>query len=285
MNHYEIFLKVAETGNITKAAEILNYTQSGVSHAIAALEKETGFPLFIRSKSGVSLTENAKMILPDIRRLVGIHTSLKENISMINNEVKGTLRLGVFTSMITEYLPDIMNGFKEEYSDVEFELMHGTYDEICEIVRNGKVNLGFLPSPYYREFDYELFTRDAICAVVPADHALAKKEKIALEEIIKYPLISQFKGCEKVFDEILADCYDEAEIKYLLYEDTAMMSMVERGFGVGLSMESSVEHTAFNVIGIPLEEPIMRDIYLVSKKGEPEGFLSKVFREYLKNFS
>ena len=45
LNRYEIFLKTAEIGNITKTAEILHYTQAGISHAIAALEKETGFSI------------------------------------------------------------------------------------------------------------------------------------------------------------------------------------------------------------------------------------------------
>ena len=56
LNRYEIFLKTAEIGNITKTAEILHYTQAGISHAIAALEKETGFSLLARSASGVTLT-------------------------------------------------------------------------------------------------------------------------------------------------------------------------------------------------------------------------------------
>ena len=44
LNKYEIFLKVAEIGNITKTAEILHYTQAGISHAIVALEKEREYP-------------------------------------------------------------------------------------------------------------------------------------------------------------------------------------------------------------------------------------------------
>lgn len=64
LNRYEIFLKTAEIGNITKTAEILHYTQAGISHAIAALEKETGFSLLARSASGVTLTENGKRLLP-----------------------------------------------------------------------------------------------------------------------------------------------------------------------------------------------------------------------------
>ena len=55
LNRYEIFLKVAEVGNITRAAELLHYTQAGVSHSIAALEREAGVPLLIRGSNGVTL--------------------------------------------------------------------------------------------------------------------------------------------------------------------------------------------------------------------------------------
>ena len=53
LNKYEIFLKTAEIGNITRTAEVLHYTQAGISHAIASLEKETGFPLVGEGKSGL----------------------------------------------------------------------------------------------------------------------------------------------------------------------------------------------------------------------------------------
>ena len=63
LNRYEIFLKVAELGNITRTAEALHYTQAGISHAISALEKEAGVTLLVRSSTGVSLTENGRRLL------------------------------------------------------------------------------------------------------------------------------------------------------------------------------------------------------------------------------
>ena len=53
VSKYEIFLKVVELGSVTRAAEQLDYTQSGVSHAISGMEEEFGFPLLIRRRSGV----------------------------------------------------------------------------------------------------------------------------------------------------------------------------------------------------------------------------------------
>ena len=102
LNKYEIFLKVAEIGNITKTAEILHYTQAGISHAIVSLEKETGFSLFIRSNSGVELTENGKQLLPSIQSLVNEQRKVMQTIYEINHIVSGTLRIGTFTS-VTSY--------------------------------------------------------------------------------------------------------------------------------------------------------------------------------------
>lgn len=91
LNRYEIFLKTAEIGNITKTAEILHYTQAGISHAIAALEKETGFSLLARSASGVTLTENGKRLLPYIQTLVNDQHGLSQAIYDINETVAGTV--------------------------------------------------------------------------------------------------------------------------------------------------------------------------------------------------
>ena len=80
LNRYEIFLKVAEVGNITRAAELLHYTQAGVSHSIAALEREAGVPLLIRGSNGVTLTENGKRLIQPIQTLVNDQRALEQSI-------------------------------------------------------------------------------------------------------------------------------------------------------------------------------------------------------------
>ena len=64
---YEIFETVVEQNSFVKAAHVLNLTPSAVSHAIAKLESDIGFPLFIRNRNGVRLTGEAEKILPYIR--------------------------------------------------------------------------------------------------------------------------------------------------------------------------------------------------------------------------
>ena len=68
-DRYEIFLKVCETGSFSKAAEALNYTQSGISQMMAGLEEELGVKLFARINRGVTLTDNGTRLLPYVREL------------------------------------------------------------------------------------------------------------------------------------------------------------------------------------------------------------------------
>ena len=77
-NRYEIFLKVCETGNFTKAAEALNYTQSGISQMMAGLEEELGVQLFARAKKVGVLTDNGQRLIPYIREMVNQKEKLRQ---------------------------------------------------------------------------------------------------------------------------------------------------------------------------------------------------------------
>lgn len=87
-NRYEIFLKVCETGSFTKAAEALNYTQSGISQMMAGLEKELGVQLFARAKKGGVLTDNGQRLIPCIREMVNQQEKLRQAAFNINNKVE-----------------------------------------------------------------------------------------------------------------------------------------------------------------------------------------------------
>ena len=174
LNRYEIFLKTAEIGNITKTAEILHYTQAGISHAIAALEKETGFSLLARSASGVTLTENGKRLLPYIQTLVNDQHGLSQAIYDINETVAGTLRIATFTSVSTQWLPTIIRKFQADYPLVEFDLLAGDYDEITERILSGRVDCGFLTAPIADPLIFHLLYKDPMNVLLPERHPLTR---------------------------------------------------------------------------------------------------------------
>ena len=134
-DRYEIFMKVCETGSFSRAAEALNYTQSGISQMMAGLEEELGVQLFARIKKGVILTDNGKRLLPYIQEMVNQKDKLRQAAFDINNKVEGKLRIGSFTSVTAMWLPDVIQFFREHYPQVEVQIFDGNYDEIRDAYR------------------------------------------------------------------------------------------------------------------------------------------------------
>lgn len=127
---YETLLKVTETGNITKAAEQLGYTQPAVSQMLTGLEQELGLTLLNRNKGGVTLTSAGEKLLPYLREAVNWDRKVHEIAADINGIKAGFLRIGVLHSISVHYLPQKLREFGERYPHINFELIQGNYDHI-----------------------------------------------------------------------------------------------------------------------------------------------------------
>ena len=80
----KIFLYVVDSGSFTKAAAAYGYTTSGISHMMSSMEEEFGFPLLIRSRSGVKPTANAEKLIPILRSQLSWDEQLQQTISEIS---------------------------------------------------------------------------------------------------------------------------------------------------------------------------------------------------------
>ena len=114
----EAFLAAAELGSLTATAELLGYTQSGVTRMIGTLEEELGFPLFLRSKKGVQLTENGKLMLPLLREVVRAHHNAEQLSAEIGGVSKGSLTIGCYYSISALWMPEILPAFRARYPGV-----------------------------------------------------------------------------------------------------------------------------------------------------------------------
>ena len=80
ISKYQVFLKTVSCGSFSKAAEAMNFTQSGISHAINSLENELGVKLLSRNRGGVVLTADGRAVLPKIEKLCAAHHSLMQTV-------------------------------------------------------------------------------------------------------------------------------------------------------------------------------------------------------------
>ena len=108
---YMAFIKTVEYGSFTKAAEILHYSQSGISRMISDLEKEWKVSLLRRSRAGVQLSSDGQRLLPYAQRVCEEYQKLQNKVCELNGIQSGLIRIGTFSSVATHWLPNIIKEF------------------------------------------------------------------------------------------------------------------------------------------------------------------------------
>lgn len=164
---YEVFSKVVERGTLAKAAAELNVTPSAVSHSVSQLETELGFPLLIRNRTGVALTEDGAQVLPIIQSIQNLEEQLTQVADNINGVNTGRIRIGAFSSVSTNWLPTIIRRFKKRYPHIEISVVQGTFNRIVEAVRLGTADIGFSSLPVGPGVVVEPLLKDPIYCITP----------------------------------------------------------------------------------------------------------------------
>ena len=281
-DRYDIFMKVCETGSFSRAAEALNYTQSGISQMMAGLEEELGVQLFARGKKGVVLTDNGKRLLPYIQEMVNQKDKLRQAAFNINNKVEGKLRIGSFSSVTAMWLPDVIHFFKENYPQVEVQIFDGNYDEIRDWIIHGQVDCGFLSSIVASDLKFYPILNDPLCAVVQKGHPLAKKKSVKLEDLLECPFIIETPGCDNDILHLLEKCGKKPEVVYSFRDDQLITAFVKNGLGVTISQELVMKAFADDVEVRPLDPRSYRIIGLAFAR-TTNSVAAGILLEYLQS--
>ena len=281
---YEIFLKVAELGNITMAAEALSYTQSGASHAVAAMEREAGCTLFHRSKFGVTLTEQGKQLVPLVQELINRQHALDQAMDALSNRVAGTLRVGSFTSFTAIWMPKLIKDFTKQFPEAGIELTNGTYKDIENGIQEGRLDCGFLSAIENDPLDFTPLFDDPMTVIAASDHPLSKKASLPLRELKKYPLISQFQRSDHDVQQIFKKAKIHPQTKYILDDDISVMGMVSQGEGVALMPEMMLQTASFDLSCIPLEPPQHRTIGIATLSVKETPLLIRTFIAFCRTY-
>ena len=260
LSRYEIFHAVVELGSLTKAAEFLNLTQSGVSHAIASLETELGFSLLTRDRAGVRLTTNGEIILSYVRDTLQCNDRLRQKVAEINGIQIGTVRIGTFTSVSSQWLPGIIHTFRSHYPMIEIKLFEGDYDDINQWIANGAVDFGFVSLPVTQAFEFIPLKKDQLVCVLPQDHSLRYQRKITFAQIEKEAFIMPKWGTHGDVRRILVENNLKLDIRYEVVEDQAIVAMVNRGLGISILPEMVLRHNMEEIQIVNLERAAYRTI-------------------------
>lgn len=263
---YEILNKVAEVHSFTKAAEMLGLTQSAVSHAISSLEKEFGFNLIHRNRNGVILTEDGQEMLFEMRKVLLAEEHLQQAASNILGVSKGTVRIGLISTISTHWMPNIIPIMDELYPGIRIDLREGDYYEIEQWLVNGEVDCGFLNRTSSKQFEFMPLKRDPLLCIVSNESPLYDNTEIDLLEIEEVPFIMpSYKGTNDILTNF--EKYGvRPNIRFELFDEKAIVAMVEHNLGISILPQMAIGTLPKSVKALPLLQESFRTVGLSTKQ-------------------
>ncbi len=278
---YMAFIKTVEYGSFTRAAQILNYSQSGISRMIGDLENEWHVSLLERGRAGVRLTSDGVQLLPYAQKVCDEYLKLQTQVDELNGMQTGLIRIGTFSSAATHWIPNIIEKFREQYPKVSYELLIGDYVEIANWIVDGRVDCGFLRLPTSADLDVTYLESDRLLAVLPENHPLADCKVFPVEQINQESFILQGKGLKAEAEDFFEQHGLHPAAYCTTWDDYAIMSLVERGVGISLLPELILRRTPYHIVIKELSVSTSRDIGFAVRDKKTASLAVKRFMEYL----
>lgn len=170
-----IFLAVAEREHVTRAAEVLNLTQSTVSGAIAALEARHNVKFFHRVGRRIELTDEGRIFADEAKAILAAVRSAEATLADLGGAPRGTLSIFASQTIASYWLPQYLVQFNKLYPQIDLRLESGNTAQCVRAVNAGTADLGFIEGAINEPgICVKLVARDRLVIVVGSDHPWAK---------------------------------------------------------------------------------------------------------------
>lgn len=265
-------LAVAEHESFSLAAQSCHVSQSALSQQISRLEKELGVLLFARSSRGASLTEAGRAFVHRAQEIVQRSDALQAEMSLYAGLRRGTLNLGIITSLQCIDFGGLLSAFCGSYPEISVNIVQeGTY-RLLEWLLERKIDAAFLNRPTVgipAGLEFVKLGEDVYSLAVSTLHPLADREQVSLKELSGEHFI--FHQAGQVAAELcLAACQKagfQPNIVCRSANPTTSLYMVRGGLGAALlpSEEFSVRPLS-GVVELKVKERIVKEVGVVWRK-------------------
>lgn len=281
---YEVFLKTVDLGSLTKAAQVLGYSQSALSHMLAGLEDELGVRLLLRGRGGVRLSEEGERLLPAIRSICREQQELLRQVAHLHGLEVGCVRIGSILSVSVHLLPRMIHAFSERHPHITFEILQGNYEDMALWIAEGRIDCGILRLPIEGALETIPLTREKLLAVFPADRDVPPGA-FRWEEGREEPYILRPDTLEGELSKFFKKAGTPPKITYSAKDDYAVMAMVEEGLGMSILPELLLKGASHCLQKRELDPPVYRELGLAYKNLQglspvAHQFINFVRRDY-----
>lgn len=259
----EALLMAVDLGSFTKAAEVLGYTQSGLTHMMNSLEKEVGFTLLERGRSGVRLTGEGERIAPAVREFLQANARLDSVIEQVASSRTEIIRVSAYASIAMHWLPGIIQRFREECPDVDVDIRMADHVDVpYELLAQGKMDAILVSPQDEGQYEWVHLADDPMFAVLPKDFDTQGMTAFPLAAFEARDFIMPSQGFDKDIMRIFNRIGVKPHILPTWVDDPTVISMVSHGLGVSMMTELTVRGRTDGVKLLPVEPASSRELGL-----------------------
>ncbi|SCW81417.1 DNA-binding transcriptional regulator, LysR family [Rhizobium mongolense subsp. loessense] len=242
LRQLQYFVAAAKAEHFTKAAQRLNIVQSALSSSVRALEQELNAQLFVRTTRKVRLTAAGRALLEKAEIVLDAAKDAREAVSAVAQAKSGKLNLGTVQGLPAFVdLPFLLARFHKRHPHIDVRLIQGGAAHLLEKVRNGKLDLAFLPM-FDPPSDISTVTIacEELVVVCNKAHSLAARQVVSLDEIAAHAFVEfeQDLGTRKIIDDLFLTAHIDRKIAFEVSDLGTLMELVGHGLGIALVPES-----------------------------------------------
>ena len=242
---YKVFYEVVINGSISKASESMYISQPAVTQSIKNLEEKIGGKLLIRTKKGIVLTEEGKVLFDYVKK--GVESFKNGENAFLNylNLDSGSIRLGASTTITRNIVMPYLEKFHKKYPKVDIKITNDLTSNLVKSLRNGDLDLLVANLPIEENKDLKVIP---ICEV--HDIFIGNKEyynktegNIRIEELFNYPLITQKEpsNTRRFLNKYLKSNNVSTNIPNEIVSYSLIIDFVKAGFGIGFATKEFIE--------------------------------------------
>jgi LysR family hydrogen peroxide-inducible transcriptional activator len=288
LDQLKYFVKVAEVGNFTHAANAISISQPALSRSIARLEEELGQPVFERQTRKVVLTDAGRILLGRASQILSQVEDLKNEIH--DDGVTGRVRIAAIPTIAPYFLPGFLSEFNEAFPAATVVMQEDTTDPLLKSLSAGEIDVAVLSNPIEaRYLDVEKLFEEELYLVVSALNPLCQKKRIQVTDLETIPFVL-LREAHCLTGRIRTFC-ERRSMQPISVEQTSQLASVQElvslNHGVSLipAMARTID-TSSNRIYRHLSSPKpTREIVMVWNPYRFQSRLLESFKKQLRQFA
>ncbi|MGM0215331.1 LysR family transcriptional regulator [Enterococcus sp. AZ109] len=281
------FLTVAREGSMTGAARILHVSQPTLSKQLKNLEEELGRKLFNRTNYSIKLTNDGMLLRKRAEDLIELFEKTQQEFENLDEESGGDVYIGSAETDAFRYFACSMMDLKERYPDMKYHLTSGNSFDVTERLDRGMDDFAIVVDPIdLSKYNYITFPATDVWGIVMhKDSELAKKESIAVSDLVNLPLIVSKQAIQtdiskNQFAEWFGETLDRLKIVGTYSLPFNAFIMAREGFGNVLAFEKMINVATENdLVFRPLEPQVECKLYVIWKKYQVFSPAANLFLE------